>query len=184
MFRKFIICMVVFALALALAACGGNANTGTVVAGSTPVATSATTSNTPVPTVAPPKHFTVGQTIKVGDTWQISVLSVKTSTGSAYNKPLHPGNVFLIITVSMKNLSDQEQIVSSLGMFNVADQEGQKYQTGFDVDAGTVLDGKVEAGSPIKGVLVYEIPKTLHQIQFAFAPNMLESGQTIWDIHI
>lgn len=178
---------------LALVACGGEANTGATVVVSTPAATSATAGTTPIPTEAPtsetptvtlPRHFTIGQTINVGNTWLVSVLSAKTSTGSAYNRPLHTGNMFLIITISMKNLSDQEQIVSSLGMFNVSDQDGQKYQIGLYADAGTVLDGKVEAGSPIKGVLVYEIPKSVHVLALAFVPNMFESGQTIWDIHI
>jgi hypothetical protein len=162
-----------------LLACGEYSNTGTAVN------SSSSSSNSNNNSAAPPvQHFKIGQTIKVGDTWQVQVLSAKTSTGSTYNKPLHPGYAFLIVTVAMKNLSSSEQIVSSLTMFNVSDPNGEKQQVGTDVDAGSPLDGKVEAGSPIRGVLAYEIPKGLHTLTLAFAPDLLSAGQTIWDIKV
>jgi hypothetical protein len=170
--KTFVLCLCLFVLALALCACGGSSNTGTAVAGNTPVATS-----------APAKHFSVGQLVKVGDTWQIDILSAKTSTGSQFMTP-KAGNVYLIVTVSMKNISSQEQNVSSLAQFNLADQDGQKYTETLLPDSGATLDGKVEAGSPLKGNLAYEIPKGTHFLQFSFQNDVIAQGQTIWDIHI
>jgi hypothetical protein len=171
-------------------------NTGTAVTSSSNTGVSSTadassnTDATSVPTSAPPappppqQHFAIGQMVLVGNTWQIAVLSAKTSTGSMYVHPQHPGDVFLILIVSMKNLSNQEQRVSGLIQFDVSDQDGQKYNFAFDPDAGPTLGGKVEAGSPIKGSLVYEIPTSLHQVQLSFQANLIESGQAIWDIKV
>jgi hypothetical protein len=178
--RSLILGFALLVIVFTLLACGESSNTGTVVSSSS---TSGKSSNNNS-AAQPVQHFKIGQTIKVGDTWQVQVLSAKTSTGSAYNKPLHPGYAFLIVTVAMKNLSSSEQIVSSLTMFNVSDPNGEKQQVGTDVDAGSPLDGKVEAGSPIRGVLVYEIPKGLHTLTLAFAPDLLSAGQTIWDLKV
>jgi hypothetical protein len=178
--RSLILGFALLVIVFTLLACGESSNTGTVVSSSS---TSGKSSNNNS-AAQPVQHFKIGQTIKVGDTWQVQVLSAKTSIGSTYNKPLHPGYAFLIVTVAMKNLSSSEQIVSSLTMFNVSDPNGEKQQVGTDVDAGSPLDGKVEAGSPIRGVLVYEIPKGLHTLTLAFAPDLLSAGQTIWDLKV
>lgn len=160
-------------LALALSACAGEAtNTGTAVVG-----------NTPVPTSPPAKHFSVGQTVKVGDTWQMQILSAKMSTGSQFVKP-KAGNVYLIVTVSAKNLSSSEQVISSLVQFHLQDSSGQQYQIALDPDAGATLDGKVEAGSPRRGVLTYEVPKGTKSFTLGFENSIVDSGQTIWDIHL
>ncbi len=172
--KTFVLSACIAVLALALLACGESTNTGTAVT---------STGNTPAPTVAPAKHFTVGQTVKVGDTWQIVVNSAKESAGSAYFKP-KSGNAYLIVTVSAKNLSASEQVISSLVQFHLQDTNGQEYQIAIDPDAGATLDGKVEAGSPRKGVLTYEVPKGTKSFTLGFENSIVDQGQTIWDIHI
>ncbi len=177
MHKRFLIiglCLVL--LVGSLIACGeSSANTGT--------ATSSSPSGS-TPTSAPAQHFKVGQIVKVGDTWQITVDSAKTSTGSEFNKPQHSGDVFLVIIVTMKNLSNQEQNVSSLAQWTLQDTIGQKYDGTIDTDAGASLDGKVEAGSLLKGSLAYEVPKTMKSFTLAFEADITSSGETIWDISV
>src|SRR5438128_4428713 len=127
-----------------------NANTGTAVGTVSTSGTSSTSSNTPAPTT---QHFAVGQVVKVGETWEVTINSAKTNTGSEFNKPQHAGNVFLVFSITLKNISSQEQNVSSALNFTLTDTSGQKYDETIDTDAGSTLDGKVEAGSPLKGAV-------------------------------
>jgi len=121
--------------------------------------------------------------VNVGSTWQATVISAKTSTGSEFYKPTS-GNVYLIFVISMKNVSSSEQDVSSLVQFSLQDASGQKYTETIDPDAGATLDGKVEAGSPLKGSIVYEVPEATKQFTLAFEASITDPGQTIWDISV
>ncbi|HTI13736.1 MAG TPA: DUF4352 domain-containing protein [Dictyobacter sp.] len=162
----------------ALIACGASDNTGTAVsstnakaAGSSPTASASS------------QHFKVGQTVKVGDTWNVVVKSVKDSAGSQYQQPTK--GTFLEIQVQATNISNQEQTLSSLADFTLRDDQGNSYtETFLTDDAGNAInapDGKVESGSPIQGTFVYDVPKAT-KFTFAFAPSLLSSGQTTWDV--
>ena len=125
----------------------------------------------------------MGQVVKVGDTWDVTVNSAKTSTGSGFYKPQKSGDTFLIFSITVKNLSSQEQDISSVLSFNLLDSTGQKYTETIYPDAGATLDGKVAAGSLLKGVIVYEVPANMHQYTLSFQADIASAGQTIWDIH-
>lgn len=126
-------------------------------------------------------HFVVGQTVKAGDTWGVTVDKVSTSQGAAYDTP-KSGNQFVLIDVTLKNVSSTEQHVSSALMFTLSDATGQQYTETFVTNANTTPDGKVEAGSLLRGTLAYEVPKAQHNFTFAFDADLLSQGQTIWDI--
>lgn len=161
-----------------LIACSNSAsNTGTLAS---PQPTAAPTS-TPTPTPTPQGHFTVGQQVNVGGIWQIVIVSAKAGGSQSY---LKPGHVFLNIVVSAKNISSQEQTISSFG-FTLRDPSGESQDVSYDPDAPvSMLSGKVEPGSPIKGGLTYTVSTSEHQFQLFFEVNVFESGQVIWDIHV
>jgi hypothetical protein len=161
-----------------LAACGStSSNQGTAT-------TPQPTSTKSTPTSAPAQHFHVGQVVNVGNTWQVTIESAKTSPHGQYSQPQHAGNVFLIFQVSVKNISSQEQNISSVVQFTLTDATGQKYNNSYDDEAGATLDGKVEPTSPLKGSLVYEVPSGVHDFRLAFAPELFQSGATIWDVKV
>jgi hypothetical protein len=175
--------LLVLSLALGVAlftflACGSADNTGSAVSSSSSNGSSGSTAP-----ASAPKHFAIGQTVKVGDVWSIQVLSAKTAPGSTY-VPASPGNEYLILQIAVKNISNQEQTISSLIQFHLQDATGQEYQVVIDPDAGATLDGKVEAGSPKKGSIVYQIPKNVRALTLGFEANVIESGQTLWDIKV
>lgn len=156
-----------------LAACGGDttANTGAIV----------TPGTTPTPAPAQ-KHFKVGDTVKVGNVWQIKINNVKSSQGQDFSVP-QPGHVFLLIDVSLTNISTSEQNVSSALNFTLRDDTGQTITetvTAFT----TPPDGKVSAGSPLRGVLAYEVPTTDKKFTLAFEASLIDSGQVIFDISV
>jgi hypothetical protein len=118
----------------------------------------------------------------VGDTFVVTVSSVKTSKGDEFTKP-KSGNTLLVLDVTIKNVSKEEQTVSSLLSFTFKDSEGQKYTDTF-LCGLTAPDGKIEAGGLLKGQSPYEAPTSQHDFTLAFEADILCGGQTIWNPHV
>jgi hypothetical protein len=171
---RLIVSMAVMVLAaLLILACGdSSANTGTITNSNTPSTSGSGGS----------QHFKVGDQVKVGDTWIVTVNSVKTNQGNDIVQP-KSGNTFLIIDITLKNVSSQEQTVSSLLQFTLQDSTGQKYDEAI-TGVGTTPDGKVAANSQLRGQLGYEVPKAQHQFTLAFEADITSQGQTIWDLSV
>lgn len=174
--RLILLTVAILALVVPFIACGSTAggNTGSAV---TPNDSSAS------PTTAPAQHFKIGAIVKVGDTWQVTVHSAKFSKGGEFDS-LKSGQIFLEIDVTLKNISSQEQDASSVIDWTLKDSTGQKYDTSYASDAASSPDGKVAAHDQLRGTLAYTVPKTMKQYTLAFAPDLLSSGQTIWDITV
>ena len=154
----------------------------TANADSTQISSSPGTQSTSAPGTQ--STYKVGQVVSVANTWQVTVLSATTDKGGQFNTLQKPGDIFILITVSMKNISSQEQDATSLLQWSLQDTSGQKYNIGIDTNAGATPDGKVEAGSPLKGVLTYEVPANIHSFTLSFQSDLLSTGQTIWDITV
>ena len=170
------LCTLLGVLALVIMACGGSsANAGTSVgtSGNSTTTTGSSSSN---------KHFKVGDQVKVGDTFIVTVNSFKTNPGDEFFKP-KSGNKFVVVDVSLKNVSSDEQNISSLLQFTLKDATGQKY-TETIISNVTPPDGKLAAGDIIKGQIPYEVPTAQHDFTFAFEADIISGGQTIWDLHV
>jgi hypothetical protein len=165
-------------LTLTLVACGSSqANTGTAV---TPTPTTSAQQQQPAPTPKP-SHFAVSQVVSVGNTWQLTVLSATNGGTATY---LKAGQVFLVLQVKATNISSSEQTMSSLGNWSVRDVDGNTYQAGYSADSGPALDGKVEAGQPLKGSLTFVVKGAVHHYLLLFQESFSEQGQVIWDISV
>ena len=160
--------------------------------GSSPNASSTTNSSslnsniTPgtTSTVAPTnKHYNQTDAVQVGNIYDIEIVSVKTSNGSQIFQP-KSGDVYLVFLIKMKNISSQEQAVSSLLSFTLQDTNGQKYNETIDPDAGATLDGKIEPGSLLQGSIVYEVPASIKNFTLAFEAVLILPGQVIWNINV
>jgi len=169
--RLYLLLGVMSVAALLILACGGSSapNTGAAVTGTVLL-----------PSVTPLPRFKVGQPVKIGESWIVTVSGVTTSDGDDFSAPPQ-GNTYLIIHVMLKNISAQEQNVSSFLQFSLRDQTGQPYREAI-VDFTSAPDGKVEPADILSGNLVYPVPTTLHQFTFAFQADILRPGQTLWDI--
>lgn len=159
--------------AAVMLACGGGtaANSGSTTSGGN---TSTSTSST--------KHFKVGDQVKVGDTYVVTVNSVKTSQGDDITQP-KSGNTFLIVDVTIKNVSNQSQDISSELNFDLKDSTGQKY-TETIVDNETPPDGTVQSGDLLRGQLSYEVPTSQKSFEFGFQADITSSGETLWNLSI
>ncbi|HEX6818898.1 MAG TPA: DUF4352 domain-containing protein [Ktedonobacterales bacterium] len=112
----------------------------------------------------------------------VTVNSVKTSSGSTYIKP-QSGDEFVIVDVTVKNVSKSEQTVSSLASFGFKDATGQDYTETIG-NIGKPPDGKVQPGSLLRGQLTYDVPKAQKTFTFSFESDIFSSGQTTWDLSI
>lgn len=178
--RNKVVFLIAFLILIgSLSACGAsdNSNTGTTST-SSPSSSSAKAKGTPAPTN---KHFRVGDVAKVGNTWQVTINSVKTSKGDDINKPQK--GEYLMLDVTAKNISNKEQNIFSFASFQLTDNTGMAYTETVNTNVPNPPDGKVKAGAPSRGTFTFDVPTGVKRFTFAFTPDMLsEEGQTIWDI--
>lgn len=170
--RRFLpVLALLFATAGVILACGGADNAGSTTSGG---------SSTNAPSAS---HFKVGSQVKVGDTWVVTVNSAKLHAATEFDQP-KAGNTYLVFDITFKNVSTQEQSLSSLLQLKLQDATGQNYTETITSFAKTPPDGKVEAGSLSRGEIVYEIPKAQKAFTLAFEADIVSGGQTIWDIKL
>lgn len=151
-----------------------------VVATATTVQSQPTAATTAITASTNNQHFKVGQVVKVNNTWEVTINSVKTVNGNDFSTPT-VGDTYFVIDVTLKNLSGQAQNVSSALNFSLQDATGQKYTETILVGE-TPPDGKVEANSLLHGQLTYEVPISQTSFTFNFEPDIVAGKQTIWDL--
>jgi Domain of unknown function (DUF4352) len=126
---------------------------------------------------------TIGKPVQVGDRWMVTVNSVKTHAGEKFSHP-KGGYSFLVVDVTLKNISSGTHNASSVLMFTLKDQAGQRYtetMTGF---AKASPDGKVKSGDLLRGELVYAVPSSMHTYSLAFAPRFLTHEMAEWKLTV
>lgn len=127
-----------------------------------------------------PKPFQIGDHVKVGF-WVITVNSVKTSTGSDFDKPK---GTYLIIDASFQNTDNKSHTISSLIQFTLQDKTGQKYDTAITALSNvTPPDGDVQPGKTTRGQTVYDVPKDQKTFEFTFEEPFSNAAAT-WDLTI
>lgn len=165
-------------LAVVIMACGGSsANSGTSVGTNGGSSTSTSSSGS-----GGSKHFKVGDQVKVGDTYIVTINSFKTNPGDDIFKP-KSGNIFVIVDLTVKNTSTQEQSLSTLLQCDLKDATGQKYNETI-ISNVTPPDGKLAAGDIVKGQIAYEVSASQHDFTFSFEADILSGGQSVWDLHV
>jgi hypothetical protein len=170
--------IILIVIIVAITSNSGSSTASTSNTGSTTTKSQSTTAATKAP--AAPTHFKVGQVVKVGDTWEVTVNSVKTNPGGQYDQVK---GVYLLLDVTAKNVSGKEQNISSILNFKLTDSTGVAYtETISMLGLPNPPDGKVEAGAPSRGTFTFDVPKDMKSFTFAFTPDFLADGQTIWDL--
>jgi len=143
--------------------------------------TTPTATSTATPTQASGNN-TIGKAVQVGNTWVVTVNNVKTSPGSDFTKP-RSGNIFIIVDVTVKNISSSDQIVSSSLMFNLQNATGQQYTEVF-TEFTNPPDETLAPNGLLQGQLVYEVPSTIHTFTFAFQTDSTGSDITKWNVEV
>ncbi len=152
---------------------------------STPYTSTATPVPTPNPSQSdtyPNGDYKVGKTAQVSS-WSMTVNSAKTSYGGPYDS-LKPGNIFLVVDVTVKNGTGSSQNVSSALNFKLNDSTGQAYDETYMTGAKAPDDTALRDGAKLRGQLVYEVPKSMKQFTFTYQPDISASDQATWDINL
>jgi len=126
------------------------------------------------------KIFKVGDVVQLND-FKITVNKVYTVKGDDFAKP-KDGNEFVAIDCTVENISDKEQVVSSIVMFKVVDKDGRACEyslTGQTAAKAGQMDGTVGAGRKMTGVYVVEVPKGTTGLELEFNSSLLTGGQVI-----
>jgi hypothetical protein len=148
----------------------------------TPIINTTTTPNPSQSDTYPNGDYKVGKTAQV-DSWSVTVNSAKTSYGGPYDT-LKPGNIFLVVDVTVKNGTGSSQNVSSALNFKLNDSTGQGYNETFMTGAKAPDDTALRDGAKLRGQLVYEVPKSMKHFTFVYQPNFLSNDQAVWDINL
>lgn len=129
------------------------------------------------------QHFRIGQVVKIGNKWEITVNGVKTSKGDVMSKP-ESGNTYVITNVTVKNISNREETLSSIAQFKIKAKDGTQGRLALLTSGVTPPpDGKLPAGDIVKGDLVHELPASQKYFTLSFQNDLISSGQTIWDLN-
>jgi flagellar basal body-associated protein FliL len=150
-----------------------------------PTATTATNGVTPTvaatqPTSSTPSTGTTGtlnQPIQAGTDWVVTVTHVTATTNS--DLPPKAGDTYLEITLSLKNISATQQLVSSLLQFSLVDSTGGKYEEALtDTNVTKTPDGNVDAGQTLNAQLAYEVPQTQHNFVLSFDYGLIDGSDS------
>ena len=172
-----ILCIFIGLLIIAgsLLACGGSSDTNT----GTKADASAGT-----PTVKPAEKFKMGDAVKVGDTWQVTVNSIKTYTSdNPYEQPKE-GNMFVVINVTLKNVSTKEQESNYYNFSLRGGANGSKYDIAAVDAINNTPSGKVEPGDQLSGDLPYEVKADEKTFILGFEADSFSGGQTQWELSL
>lgn len=137
--------------------------------------------------VEPPAELageTAQQTYNVGDviamgTTNITVNEVLYPAGDQFNQP-NANFKFLVVDITIENLSATAISVSTLLQMSVKDSSSQKY----DVDlmasvasGGTTPDGELAPGEKLRGQVGFQVPVSATGLVFVFDADVWGSGK-------
>jgi hypothetical protein len=137
--------------------------------------------------VEPPAELageTVQQTYNIGDviamgTTNVTVNEVLYPAGDEFNKP-NAGFKFLVVDLTIENLSTTAISVSSLLQMSVKDSSSQKY----DVDlmasvasGGSSPEGEIAPGEKLRGQVGFQVPENATGLVFVFDADVWGTGK-------
>lgn len=118
---------------------------------------------------------------------KITATDIKISNGNDYVQP-EDGKIFLGVKFSIENISEEDQTVSSVLLFDpyVDDVKASFSFSGAIIDEfseGT-LDGSIASGKKLEGWYVVDAASTAKKIQFDVKSNWLSSTKASFVLEI
>lgn len=130
------------------------------------------------------------ETFKQGETavfenLKITVNSIETSKGSEYNTP-KDGNVFVGIKITVENISDEEENISSMLLFDAYADDVKtdlSISAGMEFDEGT-LDGALSPGKKLIGYYGLEVPSNTAKIDLEVKSSWLSDSKATFELTV
>jgi len=126
-----------------------------------------------------PARHTPGEVVNVDQIFEVTVNKVTTSPGTQFFRP-YKDNYFLLVNVSIKNISSENQTIMSLKNFVLKDSTGQDADRGYLPEADSP-DGSLLPGDVLRGTLVYEVRAGEKTFILTFQ-NGNTGSHTRWDV--
>ncbi|MBQ7344763.1 MAG: DUF4352 domain-containing protein [Oscillospiraceae bacterium] len=126
------------------------------------------------------KVFGVGERVVMDDVY-VTLNAVTESTGSEYFTP-EEGNIFVICEFTIENETDEELVVSSMMSFKgYVDSYATDYSlTGLMAADKDQLDGTIDAGKKMNGVIAFEVPADWSELEVHYTPNLYSSKDFVF----
>lgn len=126
--------------------------------------------------------YTIGDTVKMGDLI-FTVNSARWDEGSDY---IHPeaGEKWLVFDCSVENIGEDSDVISSMMMFVLYDEENYSRDVEFFADTKGSLDGELGSGRTMRGEIAFAVEDWQNKWEFIFQPNIFGFGQAIYQVSI
>ncbi len=136
--------------------------------------TSSTSTSTPVPTTSSTtptvpvtaQEATLGQTVTVGQTWQLAAVNFRLFTPP--NRTPAAGMKYVAMEVDVKNISSSDQSLAAAESFTIRDAKGQQYQQVYVGGISLALNDVLSAGDARHGVVAFEVPSNANAFTVSF----------------
>ena len=107
--------------------------------------------------------------------------SAKTSHGDDVSSP-KTGTIYLVIDVTVINISGSNQLMASGYYFRLTDSTGQPYDEQF-TNFGGPPEGTIIPNGKLRGQLIYEVPTSEHAFTLqVLGGNSTGSAVAVWSI--
>lgn len=158
--------LVVISIVSCLSACTLDTDTPTKEVGNT---------TTKTEKVSKDETYSLNETA-VFDNLKIVATEIKKSKGDSLWTP-EAGNVFVGVKFTIKNISDEEQTISSLLLFDAyADDEKCDYSVSAACAFGDYIDGTIAPGKKTTGWYAIEVPKNWKTLEMHVKANWLSGN--------
>lgn len=130
------------------------------------------------PTATPPPPGIVGRTVRSGD-YELLVNSVVDpyTPSDEFSQP-DAGNRYVVLDVSITNVSSDSQDYNSYD-FKLRDSDSFQYDSTYSDVQQELSSGSLLAGETIRGRLSFQVPESAQLTRLVFEPNFGFSGGRI-----
>jgi hypothetical protein len=123
----------------------------------------------------------IGDTVSSGG-WIVTVNSVSSSQGNGFLYSPQPGNIYLIITITLKNITSTAQTSSTTEQWKLSDTQGQTFDEAIFYSDDSP-EGSIRPGQQVHGPIAYEVPHTIHSFTLQFMPRAGDAaGLVKWNV--
>lgn len=125
--------------------------------------------------------FDVGEKATM-DKFAMTVNSVRTTDGRNSNvrAPVLPnGNLYFLVNVTLENIGDKTEFVSSRMLINLFDSDGKTQPWAQFPDSRGTIDGKIPPGQERQGELVWEVREGSVGLKLVFDDTAFAVGELV-----
>lgn len=122
----------------------------------------------------------IGDRLQAGP-WALTVHAVHELEGSEF-LPVPEGKRWIAIDLTLENVSNKAEPVSSILQFALRDADGRKYTIDLSAQVaaeGTQPDGEIAAGDKLRAPIAFEVPADASGLIFTFEPSVLSTKDTM-----